>query len=153
MVPVAMFHQGGLMFAAFSFISTLIGTNPDVDYFRGCGGETGSDATTGVSNSGASFVESITKTANAGEFLVTLAVPQGHAYRYLLSGSAEVLSPEGGPATAHCATCSDPINEGAGRTTQITFLVTIQDGALAPVELDARRVTVFMVWKISGAGA
>lgn len=153
MVPIAMFSQGGMAFMAFSFVSTLIGTNPSAALFRGCGGETGSDAAAGTSKSGGAVIESITKTANNGEFLVTLAVPQGHAYRYLLHGSASVWSPEAGPATAHCAAIGDPVNEGAGRTTQITFLVTIQDGALAPVELNTRRVSCLLVWKISGSGA
>jgi hypothetical protein len=153
MIPNAMFAANGMLIAAFSFVSTLIGTNPAVANFRGCGGLTGTDAGAGVSNSGPSFVSSITKTANAGEFLVTLAVPQGHAYRYMLHGEASVWSAQAGPGDEYHAQIADPANEGSGRTTAVTFLVTILDEAGAPVELDARRVSVFMVWKISGSGA
>lgn len=153
MTPIAMFAANGMLFGAFSFVSTLIGTDPAVSSFRGCGGLTGSDSSAGVSNSGPAFIESITKTANNGEFLVTVAVPQGHVYRYMLHGSASVWSAQAGPASAHTAQIGDPANEGSGRTTKLTFLVTILDGALAPVELDARRVSVFVVMKTSGSGA
>lgn len=154
MVPIAMFAQPGYMFLGFSFVSTQIGSNPAVADFRGCGGETGSDATAGTSKSGGACIESITKTANSGEFLVTLSVPQSHAYRYLLAGHADVWSVAAGPADGYRAAISDPANEGAGRTTQITFLVTILDpNTGAPAELNSRRVSVFMLWKISGSGA
>jgi hypothetical protein len=153
MVPLAFFCQGGMAFCAFSFVSTLIGTDPSAALFRGCGGLTGSDNAAGVSNSGSAVIESITKTANNGEFLVTMSVPQGHAYRYLLHGDATVWSPQAGPGDGYEAHISDPANEGSGRTTQITFLVTIVNGAGTPAELDARRVSVELIWKISGSGA
>lgn len=152
--PIGYFSTPGMLVAAFSWVSTLIGTDPAVADFRGCGGLTGADAGSGVSNSGASFIESITKTANAGEFLVTFA----EGYRYVLHAEASLWGVQAGPGDKYTAQVHDPANEGSGRTTKLTMLVTIigedgTSGVRAPAELDARRVSVFCVIKTSGSGA
>ncbi len=147
--PVAKFAGAGLVFGAFGFISTLIGTNPVLATCFGMGGLSGSDAATGVANSGPSLIESITKTANAGEFLVTMA----DGWRAVYDASATVWGPTAGPNDGVRAAVSLPTNQGAGHTTKVTFLVTMLDAAGAPAETNGRTVTVRLILKDLGSGS
>lgn len=133
----------------FGFISTLIGTNPALATTFGMGGLTGADVAGGSnSNSGPSAVASITKTANNGEFLVTLA----DGYRAVHYASVFVWGPVAGPNDGVRAAVSLPANQGSGHTTAVTFLVTILNAAGAPVELNARTICVFLSLKDSRSG-
>jgi hypothetical protein len=147
--PVAHFTSGGKVYGEFGFISTLIGTNPALATTFGLGGLTGADAAGGVANSGPSFVESITKTANNGEFLVTFA----DGWRAVWGAEATVWGPVAGPNDGVRAAVSLPANQGSGHTTQVTMLVTMLNAAGAPTETNARTVTVRMVFKDLGSGA
>lgn len=155
MTPVGFFASPGMLLVAFSFISSLIGTDPSPADFHGCGGLSGGDfpGDGTVAKSGPSIVESIVKTANAGEFLVTFAEPPGNAYLDVLYQDASVASPPNGPGDEYDGRVSELKNLAAGRTTKVTLLVTIVDDAGAPAELNARVVSVFLVLKISRAGA
>jgi len=147
--PVAHFASPGLVFGAFGFVTTNIGTNPDVALMFGCGGLKGGDAAAGVANTGPAFVSSITKTANAGEYLVTLK----DGYRAVWHASAELWGPTAGPAGGDSAQVCKPANQGSGHETPVTFLVTTLDNADTPVETAGRTVSVFVVLKDSGIGA
>lgn len=137
--PLSFNATGNMLRGEFGFISTLIGTNPAVADMFGCGGLTGEAAAAGVANQDASFIESIVKTANAGEFLITFA----DGYRKVHFATAEVWSVVAGPADGFRACCAVPANQGSGRTTKMTMLVTIVDpNTGAPGELDARTVCV-----------
>lgn len=147
--PVAHFTSGGLVFAAFGFVSTLIATNPDPTLFFGAGGLTGPDASAGKANSGPTFIASITKTANNGEFLVTLA----DGWRAVWFADASVWGPVAGPNDGVKANISLPANQGSGHTTAVTFLVTILNAAGAPTETNGRTINCFCVFKDVGAGS
>jgi len=147
--PIAHFAGNGLVFGAFGFTSTLIGTNPSTALFFGCGGLTGADAAGGVSNSGPSFVDSITKTGNNGEFLVTLA----DGYRAVHYIEGHILGPSAGPADGRRVQICSPANQGSGHTTNVTFLVTILGTNNVPLELNARIINIFAVLKDSASGA
>ena len=147
--PVAHFTGAGLLFGAFGFISTLIGTNPVLATCFGLGGLTGVDAATGVANSGPSVVASITKTANNGEFLVTLA----DGYRAVFDLHATVWGPTAGPNDGVQAAVSLPANQGSGHTTAVTFLVTILNAAGTPTETNGRTISVGFVLKDLGSGS
>lgn len=149
--PKALFHQGDLVFGAFGFVTTNIGTDPDPALFFGCGGLTGTDAASdgSVANSGPSFVASITKTANAGEFLVTFT----DGYRAVYHADPTLYGPAAGPAGGDSAQVCVPVNEAQGHETPITMLVTTLDNADTPVETAGRRVSLFVVLKDGGVGA
>ncbi len=147
--PVAHFSSPGLVLGAFKFVTSLIGTNPTVSLIEGGGGLKGTDSAAGVSNSGPSFIESITKTANAGEFLVTFA----DGYRSVWYADAELWGPAAGPAGGDSAQVCVPANQGSGHETKVTMLVTILDNADTPVEINARTVCVFVVMKDAGVGS
>lgn len=147
--PVSHNASNGMLRGEFGFITTNIGTNPSAALFFGCGGLTGTDAASSVSNSGASFVESITKTANAGEYLITYA----DGYRKQHHVSAVVLGPVAGPADGVHAQACVAANQGSGRTTKITQLVTTLDAAGSPVETTGRTLMVAVAFKDSGSGA
>ena len=147
--PLAMFASPGLLFAAFKFVTTNIGTDPATSTIEGGGGLKGADAAGGVANSGPSFIESITKTANDGEYLVTLA----DGYRSCWFSDATMWAPAAGPAGGDDAQVSVPANQGSGHTTKVTVLVTTIDVDGVPVETTGRTVCVFMVLKDSGVGS
>lgn len=147
--PVAHFTSGGLVFAVFGFITTNIGSNPALATVFGFGGLTGADAAGGVANSGPSFIESITKTANNGEFLITFA----DGWRAVWYGHPSVWGPTAGPADGVQAQMCLPANQGSGHTTKVTALVTTLDAAGAPAETTGRTVTCIMAFKDIGAGA
>lgn len=143
-------NSPGLVYANFGFISTLIGTNPNLALAFGWGGQVGPDiANTGAANSGPSFVASIVKTANNGEYLITLA----DGYRKLWGLEGSVLGPVAGPADGAWAQPCVPQNEGAGHTTPISFLFTTMNAAGAPTEMNGRTVMVSLVAKDSGSGS
>ncbi len=145
----ARYGQPGLVFATFGFITTNIGTNPDMSLAFGCGGLTGPDAAgTGVANSSPSLVSTITKTANNGEFLVTLA----DGWRKVYSADPNIMGPNAGPADGYSAQACVPSNEGSGHDTAVTFLVTVCNAAGTPTETTGRRVSVDLVLKDSGLG-
>lgn len=130
----------------FGFITTLIGTNPDLTLGFGLGGLTGITPAGAVP--GPSFVKSITKTANNGEFLVTLQ----DGYRAVWGLGANLQGVAAGPADGFwCQTCS-PVNEGAGHETPITFLLTTLNAAGVPTETTGRKVMVNVILKNSGTG-
>lgn len=139
----------GLVRGVFGFVTTNIGTNPDVTLAYGLGGLTGADAAGSVPNGGPTFVASITKTANNGEFLVTLQ----DGYRAVWYANATLFSTGAGPNDGKRAGVCAPLNEGSGRTTAITFLVTTIDTSGNPVETSGRRCHVEVVLKASGSGA
>lgn len=148
--PLAKFSSPELVFGAFGFVSTLIGTDPSTSTAFGLGGLVGPDAAgNGVSNTGPTFVSSITKTANDGEFLVTLK----DGYRAVWFADASVWGPVAGPNDGVSARVSLPDNQGDGHETPVTLLVTILNAAGTPTETDARTVSVFLVLKdgISGS--
>lgn len=148
--PVSKNTQNGMLRSEFGFISTLIGTNPAVASMFGCGGLTGPDAAgSSRSNSGPSIVESIVKTANNGEFLVTLA----DGYRAVHYAHATVWGPTAGPNDGVQAAVSLPANQGSGHTTKITFLVTILNAAGAPTETNNRTLCVWLSLKDSSSGS
>lgn len=148
--PVAMFASQGLLFGVVSFVTTNIGTNPAVASARGMGGLTGPDAAGSVANSGPSFIASITKTANAGEFLVTFA----DGYRAVWHSEASMHGPAGGPNDGKRACITNASNEGSGRTTALTFLVTTHnENTGAAEETSGRTVSFLVVLKDSGVGA
>jgi hypothetical protein len=142
--PVSHNTSNGIVRGEFGFISTLIGTDPAVADFFGCGGLTGAAAAAGVSNSSPSVVASITKTANAGEFLVTFT----DGFKAVHFMTAEVWGPTAGPNDGYRACIALPANQGSGHTTAITALLTIVDpNTGAPGELDARTVCVQFAMK------
>ena len=149
----ASFSSGNLLFGAFGFVTTNIGSNPSTTTCFGLGGLTGSDGASdgSVAKSGPSFVASITKTANTGEFLVTLAA----GYTAVWFAAASLWGPVAGPSDGIRADVCVPANQGSGRTTATTFLVTTNNANTgAPVETASRTCTVFLVIKKSkGAGA
>jgi hypothetical protein len=148
--PVSFHTSAGMIHCYFGFISTLIGTNPVLATTFGMGGLTGPDAAgNGVANSGPSAVASITKTANNGEFLVTLA----DGYRAVWMADATVWGPVAGPNDGVQAAVSLPANQGSGHTTPITFLVTMLNAAGAPTETNGRTVCIDLVLKDSIAGS
>ncbi len=148
--PVAHHASNGMLYGQFRFRSTLIGTNPAVAYMYGCGGLKGADASGSVSNSGPAFIASITKTANAGEFLVTFV----DGYRRVHYADANVWGPTAGPNDGYRAGICVPANEGSGHTTPLTMLVTILDpNTGAAGELDARQVCVNVALKDSASGS
>lgn len=148
--PLAKFSSPGLLFAAFGFVTTNIGTNPAVSSIFGGGGLKGADAAgNGVSNTGPSFIDSITKTANAGEFLVTLK----DGYRAVWYADASLWGPQAGPAGGDSAQVCLPANQGSGHETAVTFLVTTLDNTDAPVETAGRTVSCFLVLKDSISGS
>lgn len=143
--PVSFNATNNIMRGEFGWVSTLIGTNPATSAMFGCGGLTGEAAAAGVANSDASFIESITKTANAGEFLVTFV----EGFRAVHFATAEVWGVTAGPNDGYRAACAKPANQGSGRTTKLTMLVTILDPSTgAPAELDARTVCVQIALKL-----
>lgn len=146
---VASFAGNGLLFGSFSFLTTNIGTDPATSSFRGCGGLTGSDASTDVAVEGASFVKSITKTANNGEFLVTLQ----DGYRYAITAIGQLSHAAAGPADGYGVQVGEMNNEGAGHETPLSFLVTVLNASRVPAETTGRRVRVNVVLKDSGSGS
>ncbi len=147
--PLGHFASNGLLFGAFSWITTNIGTDPDVTLTQGLGGLTGPDAVGSVPNSGPTFVHSITKTANNGEFLITFQ----DGYRAMWHASGTIYSDEDGPGVADTLDLSEPINEGLGHETRLTMLATVCIDADTPTETAGRRCSVFVVLKDSGSGA
>ncbi len=141
--PVSQNAQGNMLRGEFGWITTLIGTNPDATLFFGCGGLTGPDAAAGGANPSPSFVASITKTANAGEYLVTYA----DGYRKQHSVDPKVLGPVAGPADGVRAQACVAANQGSGHTTAITQLITMLDAAGAPVEGAGRTMMVSVAFK------
>jgi hypothetical protein len=147
--PVSKNTQNGMVRAEFGFVTTLIGTNPATASMFGCGGLTGVDAAgNGVSNSGPSIVASITKTANNGEFLVTLA----DGWRAVHYAHASVWGPTAGPADGVQAQVCVPANQGIGHTTAVTFLVSILNAGGTPTETNARTICVWLSLKDSISG-
>ena len=148
--PNAANASPGMLYGQFGFITTNIGTDPVLSTAFGLGGQVGADtAGTGAANSGPSFIKSITKTANNGEFLVTMA----DGYRKLWYLDATLLGPAAGPAGGDWAQACAPVNEGAGHTTPVTFLVTTLNASNVPVETAGRIVMVSIAAKDSGVGA
>lgn len=147
----ALFASPGLLIGAFSFVTTNIGADPDMTLSHGCGGLSGGDgASTGATaNGGPTFVSSITKTANAGEFLVTFK----EGYRAVWHADAECQAAEAGPADGYGAQVCKPANQGSGRETAVTMLVTVLDENRAVKETAGRTVSCFVVLKTSGAGS
>jgi len=142
--PVSMNATGRILRGEFGFITTNIGTNPDPTLFFGCGGLTGPDAAAGGANPSPSFIESIVKTANNGEFLITYA----DGYRKQHWADAVCLGPVAGPSDGVRAGCCVAANQGSGHTTKVTQLVTTLDGANgAPVETAGRTVMVNVAFK------
>lgn len=146
---LAEFAQSGYVFLAFGFISTLIGTNPPAATLFGFGGLTGNDASGNVPPGAASIIESIVKTANNGEFLVTLV----DGYRAVWFGQPGVWGPVAGPNDGVRAAMSLPANQGQGHTTKVTFLITMLNAAGAPTETNGRTVNCLMVFKDNGSGS
>jgi len=147
--PVAHFTSNGLVLGAIGFVSTLIGTNPAVASLFGFGGLTGADAAGGVANGGPAFAESITKTANNGEFLITFA----DGWRAVWYAHASVWGPVAGPNDGVTANCSLPANQGQGHTTKVTMLVTMLNAAGSPTETNGRTVNIMLVFKDLGSGS
>lgn len=141
--PVSMNATSRILRGEFGFISTNIGTDPDTSLFFGCGGLTGPDAAAGGANPSPSFVESIVKTANAGEYLITYT----DGYRKQHSVDAKVLGPVAGPADGVHAQACVAANQGSGHETKITQLVTTLDAAGSPVETAGRTVMVSVAFK------
>lgn len=141
--PVSYNAQGNVLRGEFGFISTNIGTDPDPTLFFGCGGLSG-PAAAGGANPSATFVESITKTANTGEYLVTYST--GFVKQH--SVDAKVLGPVAGPADGVRAQACVAANQGQGRETKTTQLVTTLDAAGAPVETSGRTVMVSVAFKV-----
>ncbi len=142
--PVSFNAQGNMLRGEFGFITTNIGTNPDVALFFGCGGLSGAAAAAGGANPSGTFVESIVKTANAGEYLVTYT--DGYPKQHW--AAAVCLGPVAGPSDGVRAGCCVAANQGSGRTTKVTQLVTTLDGANgAPVETAGRTVMVCVTFK------
>jgi hypothetical protein len=139
--PDAQWTSQGLLHCIFSFLTNNT-SNPATTSFRGCGGLTGSDGATSVSNSGPSAVASITRTG-VGAYLITYA----DGYRYMLSGIATIDD----AADALHARLAAPSNEGSGHTTAITQALTVRSAATA-TESTGRRVSVHVVFKDSGNG-
>lgn len=146
--PIAEFAQNGYVFLAFGFISTLIGTNPASPTLFGFGGLTGVDAAPGVPPGAPSVIESIVKTANAGEFLVTLV----DGYRAVWFGQPGVWGPVAGPNDGVRAAMSLPSNQGQGHTTKLAFFITMLNAAGVPTETNGRTVNALIVFKDSGLG-
>jgi len=149
--PLAHFSSAGLVFGVFGFKTTNIGTDPDPADFFGCGGLTGPDGAGdgSVANGGPSFVESITKTGNAGEFLVTLK----DGYRAVWYLDAVLWGPTAGPAGGDSAQPCLPAHQGEGHETPVTFLVTTLDNTDAPAETAGRTVSCLVVLKDSASGS
>lgn len=137
----ATFTSQGLVFAAFSFVTNNT-DDPDTADFRGCGGLTGSDGASSVSNSGPSAVASIVRT-DTGDFTVTFA----DGYRYAVA----VLTSISG-ATGHHVEWAIPSNEGEGHDTAVTLALTVSDDEGAPADTTGRMVSVLVVFKNSGNG-
>jgi hypothetical protein len=137
----ATFTSQGLVFAAFSFLTNNT-DDPDTADFRGCGGLTGSDGATSVSNSGPSAVASITRT-DVGDFLVTFA----DGYRYAVA----VLTSISG-ATGHHVEWAIPSNEGSGHDTAVTLALTVSDDEGTAADTTGRMVSVLVIFKNSGNG-
>ena len=131
----------GLVHVLFSFITNST-SDPATTAFRGCGGLTGSDGASSVSNSGPSAVASITYTG-VGSYLITYA----DGYRYMTAGMAQIDD----AADALQARLAAPSNEGSGATTAITQALVVRSGSTA-TESTGRRVSVHVVFKNSGNG-
>lgn len=145
------FSSPGILWGVFGFITTNIGTNPDPTLFFGCGGLTGGDDVSdgSAANSGPSFVASIVKTANNGEFLVTFT----DGFRKLWHADATLYTTAAGPNDGKTAGVCAPVNEGSGHETPVTMLVTTLDASNVPVETASRRVSVLVAFKDSAVGA
>ena len=140
----------GMVYANAGWLTTPIGTNPSLATAFGFGGQVGPDlAGTGAANSGPSFIASVTKTANNGEYLVTLA----DGYRKLWGVEGNLLGVSAGPADGAWAQACAPVNEGAGHTTPITFLITTMNAAGVPTEFTGRTLMIALALKDSGVGA
>jgi hypothetical protein len=137
----ATFTSQGLVFCAFSFLTNDT-SDPATTSFRGCGGLTGSDGATSVSNSGPSAVASISRT-DVGDYLVTFA----DGYRYAV---AIFTSISGG--SGYTVDYAAPSNEGEGHGTAVTLALSVVDDEGAAVESTGRRVSVLVVLKDSGNG-
>lgn len=134
----------GLLFVDFSFLTNNV-SNPATTSFRGCGGLTGSDGATSVANSGPSVVASITRTG-VGAFLITLA----SGFRFVQAADASI---DDGADTLFPRLAA-PSNEGSGAETPITIALTVRAMATGTAtESTGRRVSVFLVIKMSGNGS
>jgi hypothetical protein len=140
----------GMVYGNAGFLTTLIGTNPALATAFGFGGQVGPDAAgLGAATSGPAFIKSVVKTANNGEYLVTLQ----DGYRKVWGVEGNLLGVSAGPADGAWAQCCAPLNEGAGHETPITFLVTTMNAAGVPTEFNGRVLMIAMALKDSGAGA
>lgn len=145
----AEFTSQGLVLGAFGFQTTNIGTAPSTSKIFGGGGLVGTDGA-GNPNSGPTFISSITKTANNGEFFVTLQ----DGYRAVWFCAANTWAATAiGSADGYQAQVSLPANQGAGRTTAVSFYVTVVNASGVATETAGRTVNCFVVLKDSGNGA
>ena len=131
----------GVVWVPFSF-ETNNTSNPAVTSFRGCGGLTGSDGATSVSNSGPSAVATITR-SGTGAFAITFA----DGYRYALVAFADISG-----ADAFRAQVSTLSNEGSGHDTACTVALTVLNASNAAADTTGRRVSVLVAFKNSGNG-
>ncbi len=134
----------GLVEIDFSFTTAGASTDPSTSAFRGCGGLTGTDSASGVSNTGPSAIASITWTAT-GTYLVTFA----DGYRYVtakhvsIDDAADTLVPRVGTVS----------NEGSGATTAVTAQIVVRAMATGTAtESTGRRISGTFVMKDSGNG-
>jgi hypothetical protein len=146
----ARYASPGLVYGSVKFVTTNIGTNPDVTLIEGAGGLKGTDGASSVSNTGPAFVASITKTGNAGEFLLTFS----DGWRSVWWADAAMWGPEAGPNDGKRACCTKPANQGSGHETAVTVLVTTHnENTGAAEETSGRTVCVDFVLKDVGVGA
>lgn len=131
----------GLTTIEFSFLTNNT-SDPATTSFRGCGGGTGSDGASSVSNSGPSAIASITRTGT-GAFLVTFA----DGYRYATTVFSQISGADGFQAQ-----CGLVANEGSGHTTACTVAVTVLNTSFAAADTTGRRVSVRIAFKDSGNG-
>lgn len=135
----------GLVQADFSFLTNNT-SNPDPDDFRGCGGETGGDGSSGTANGGPSVVSSITYDSATGKYLCTLA----DGYRHVVSSHASIDD----ASDSYQARIGAISNEGTGNTgTPVTVVVQVRDGSGTAQNSTGRRISVTLVLKNSGNGA
>jgi hypothetical protein len=139
--PDAQWTSQGLVHCLFSFLTNDV-NDPAIANLRGCGGLTGADAAGSVASGGPSAVASIARTG-VGAYLITYA----DGYRYMTAGVANIDD----AADALHARLAAPSNEGSGHTTAITQALTVRSAATA-TESTGRRVSVYVVFKNSGAG-
>lgn len=144
--PTAQYTSAGLVYCEFSFLTNGV-NDPTPASFRGCGGQTGTDATAGNSNSGPSAVASITRVGQGvGTFLITLQ----DGYRFVQSVTSGI---DDAADSAH-ARAGNIQNEGAGNATPITFQVFVRNMATnALLETTGRRVSVRACFKNSMSGS